>query len=244
MAVNPDDLLIFKLREKPKQTPEPAAVAAQPPEAARQQPPAGTGQGTAASGTGSPGAQAGQGFGAGAQYYSPDVQAQMAFPAPQKQASKGKEVNALSYLAGTLFLISAGVFMYLTLPQAIYLLNYISTTGAVAFLSSFLISLNYDYATTLMNMALVALSAACGLLMFARPDKAHRLSGLVSGLVILLVTFEYLSGGEASDLLVVVVLAFFEIGILAYVSMTASSRAAEAEEIKAEEMLWPRVETF
>jgi hypothetical protein len=245
--VDPDDLLIFKLRAKAKQVPNAAerpsagVQAVTPPEAARQQ--AGSsGTATAESqGARSPAEHSAGEVVPETQFrYIQEDQGQVSFPITAKPAGAEKEgIRGYSYIAGTLFMISAVIFGYFIYPQFIFLLSYISNVGLAGFLGA----INYDYGMAAINVALVALSAVCGALMFASPEKAHRFSGIVSSAVILVVTFEYLNS-NAGNLIVVIVLAFFEIGLLAYVSMTASSRAFETESLGPEELMWPRAETF
>ena len=208
MPVNPDDLLIFKLREKTKQAEEQVEAGHET--------------------VGEPDAQRVQ-----------ESQEHVPFPRAVKPSGNADEVNTLSYLSSMFFMASAISFGYLIYPQSLFLIDYAMKIGILAFIGS----INYDYGVSIVNIAFTLLSAASGILMFANPGGSRRFSGIVSSLVILTVTFEYLNGGSGS-LLVIVILAFFEIGMLAYASMTAASGAAEAEELKAEEMLWPRVETF
>lgn len=252
--VDPDDLLIFKLRGKAKQAPaaERPAVAVQavkPPEPVRQQQASAP---VAAAEINAGANQAVQQAPVAERVATSEVlterrythiredQAQVPFPVTAKPETADREgVKGLSYIAGTIFAISAVIFGYLIYPQSLFLMSYISKVGLLGFIGA----INYDYGISAVNVALVALSAACGALMFASPDKAHKLSGIVSSAVILIATFEYLNS-NSSNLIVVIVLAFFEIGILAYVSMTASSRSVEAEDLRPDEMLWPRAETF
>ena len=234
--VNPDDLLIFKLREKAKQPaggdmPAAAVQVLQPPEAAPVPETANRKAAPVIQKVEEP---------APVVEAEPEVQGPVPFPAGvRSETAEKKETNTSSYLAGALFVASAVIFGYIIYPQSLFMLGYISQVGLVPFLSA----ISYAYGITIMNLALVILSVIAGALMFARPEKAHSFSGIVSSLVILAVTFEYLNS-NSEYLLTVVIIAFFEIGILAYVSMTASGRAAEIEERRAEEMLWPRVETF
>jgi hypothetical protein len=253
LMVDPDDLLIFKLRGKAKQAPaaERPAVAVQavkPPEPVRQQ------QASAPVAAAAINAGANQAvqqapaervatsevLNERRYTYIREDQAQVPFPMTAKPETADREgVKGLSYIAGTIFAVSAVIFGYLIYPQSLFLVSYVSKVGLLGFLGA----INYDYGISAVNVALVALSAACGALMFASPEKAHKLSGVVSSAVILIATFEYLNS-NSSNLIVVIVLAFFEIGILAYVSMTASSRSVEAEDLRPDELLWPRAETF
>ncbi len=247
MLVNPDDLLIFKLREKAKPlpgaaTPPAAAQATRPPETILER--AGT-----AAGPETANREATKAKEPAVKEVAPETQYGGAtegkesaqFPATAgPEAGKEEGINFFSYVAGALFIASAIVFGYLVYPQSLFMIGYASKIGLFAFLAS----VNYAYGISIINVALVLLSAVSGVLMFARPEKAHRFSGVVSSLVILVVTFEYLNSNSGYLFVAVIIAAFFEIGILTYVSMALSSRAAESEERRAEEMLWPRVETF
>lgn len=239
MPVNPDDLLIFKLREKAK-SPAAAAEAAQqgaPAPAAPVQSAIPEAKEAPPTEERPPGhAEQGSPYG-----YAPESQGTAPFPAKAGAAAEGKGANAnvVSYLAGALFLAIAVIFGYLIYTPSLFLISDVLKIGLLQFLNS----ISYEYGIATINLALVLLSAAAGALIVARPERAHRFSGIVIALLILAVTFEYLNS-NSENLLVVVVAAFFEMGILAYASMTSTSRAAESNELRTEDIAWPGIEAF
>ena len=257
MPVNPDDLLIFKLREKaklkneaaqaPPKSVAPAATVpvAHPAEEIRKQASVKVGPAPAAKEPAvqreAPNAEESLANEARLEMkygYAPEGVGS----APKKSrvvAAKELSIDLASSVTGALFIISAIVFGYIIYHQSLFIISYISKVGLVAFLAA----INYEYEISLMNITLVLLSAISGMMMLATPGKAHRFGGIVGALVIMAVTFEYLNS-NSEYLFVVILLAFFEIGILAYLSMSTSSRAAEIEDIKQEDIVWPRIETF
>ena len=156
---------------------------------------------------------------------------------PLEPLTSEKQSNVFGIMTGFLFILNALVLAYFIFPQANFVLGYIAKTGV----STFLLSWNYDYGTTLINMILAVLTFAAGILMLARIGKGYSISGVICASMILAVSFEYLTS-NATYLLLVSGMAFISIGTLAYSRM--SSVSLSETEIAPEEVNWPRFETF
>ena len=259
MAVNPDDLLIFKLRKTAgsRQAKEAAPAAAVPearPAAAQQKvrapaaPPAPPSKEAAVRPEEVPkeAEQPRVGWQEREEGYVPEGRKEMPFPQTANAAAEasGTREHIISYLAGAVFLASAAIFGYLIYTPSLFVISDIMKIGLDQFMNSILLnSISYEYEISMLNIALVAFSALSGVLMFARPEKVHRFGGIVVALVILAVTYEYLNT-NSGDLLIVMIAAFFEMGILVYASMAASNQAIEENEIRTEDIAWPRIEAF
>ena len=146
--------------------------------------------------------------------------------------------NTFSTIAGVLFLANAAVFGYFISSQAIFVINYISTNGFSALFANW----SYEYGTALINLILTMLMALGGLLILGRARGSYLLSGLTGAIVLLAVSFEYLTS-NADYLLVVILVAFLGIALLAWSRMSAVE-VAEREFAATTEINWPRIETF
>ncbi|VVB77424.1 Uncharacterised protein [uncultured archaeon] len=147
--------------------------------------------------------------------------------------------NLFAYIAGLLFAIDAVAFGYYIYPQSVFVLNYFLKIGAQAFL----VSLNYSYGLSIAYTLASVLGLLGGILMLLKPDKGHGLSGVTGSMLVLATTFEYLNTGKPY-LLAVTAMAFLGIGVLTYVRMNSVAHTAEVEEKRPEEVLWPGIETF
>ncbi len=146
--------------------------------------------------------------------------------------------NTLIQLAGALFIANAVLFAYFILPQSSFVLGYASSIGMGAFLAS----LNYQYGSTLVNIALVVISAASGVLILANLRRSHLLGGTAGAMLLLILSYEYLNS-SAPYLLLVTIFSFVSIAALVYARMSAVV-AAEGETQAAVQINWPRIETF
>ena len=118
------------------------------------------------------------------------------------------------------------------------MLGYIAKSG----LSTLLLTWNYNYSASVINMVFVALAAVAGLMLFARAKLSRPVSGITGSMLILASTFEYLNS-NATYLLLVSAVSFASVAALAYSRMSAVAEAEE-EEPAPERISWPRIETF
>jgi hypothetical protein len=153
-------------------------------------------------------------------------------PKPVREAS-----NFFSIFAGLLFIGNAILFGYFIYPQSLFIINYIGKTG----IATFMLSWNYEYDISFINLLFMIFTAISGLLMIAKVRQSHFISGIIGASMILAVTFEYLNSG-AAYLLMVSVSSFICIGALAYSRMSAVTQN-ERDEMP-QNVVWPRIETF
>jgi hypothetical protein len=255
VPVNPDDLLIFKMRgmgpkpkkekavkeKKPKERLEiPSAMPEEAiPEAAQPVPPPTEAAITATATFSSVEKELTPEESQRLYGYSPLEQRAPKAGAPTFAAERRRtSINVFAYITGILFIVNALVFGYFTYPQAVFLGNRAVEIG----LLSFIRTLNYDYITSLVNIVLALLSMIGGVVIVTRPKMGHLTGGIVNSLVILAVTFEYLNS-TTNYLLLVNGIAFLSIIFLAYARMS-SAAAIEAEEENFEEFRWPTMEAF
>lgn len=109
--------------------------------------------------------------------------------------------------------------------------------------SSFLLNWSYGYGTSLVNLILTLLSAVSGALMLSNLKRSHMLSGATGSILLLAVSFEYLNS-NATYLLLVSVITFISVVSLAYARMSAVGAIEREEEEIPKEISWPRIETF
>ncbi|MCL5239309.1 MAG: hypothetical protein M1286_02470 [Candidatus Marsarchaeota archaeon] len=109
-------------------------------------------------------------------------------------------------------------------------------------LSSLLLNWSYEYGTSVINLIFTVLSAASGLLMLGGVRKSHMLSGIVGSVMLIAVSFEYLNS-SATYLLIATVITFVSVIALTYARMSAVSDS-EREAPVPQEINWPRIETF
>ena len=157
---------------------------------------------------------------------------------PKAAEEKAEAINVFGLLTGVLFIANGIIFGYFTYPQAIFLASNVAAIG----LPSFIATLNYNYAISLVNVTLILLTLIGGLVMVMKPKMGHLIGGFVNSAVILAVTFEYLNS-STNYLLVVNGIAFLSIVMLVYARMS-SVAALEEEEENPEQFSWPRVEAF
>lgn len=149
-----------------------------------------------------------------------------------------KPKNAFQPIAVALFFIDAAVLAYFLVPQAGLLLDVLTKSGAGA------ISVAWSYGSTisLVNMLFVAATAFAGITLFARVRLSHLISGVTAGMLILASTFEYLNS-NATYLLAISVLSFVGIAAVAYSNMSSVGELEKEEQLP-EKVNWPRIETF
>jgi hypothetical protein len=148
-----------------------------------------------------------------------------------------KEIDVFAVFTGLLFIANALTFGYFIYPQSIFVISYIQKTG----LMSFVLSWNYDYDTSVVNLMLMMLMIISGLLTITKSRISEFISGIVCACMVLAVTFEYLNS-NATYLLLTSVVSFICIGALAYSRMSAVSMAEKEQ--APEDISWPRIETF
>ena len=107
---------------------------------------------------------------------------------------------------------------------------------------SALLGLSYEYSISLANLLLAVFCGLSGLLMIANRKGGHMLTGAVGSALLLMISYEYLNTGVVY-LLIVNVVAFAGIVSLAYARMSAVS-VMESESISPQNVKWPGIETF
>ena len=168
-----------------------------------------------------------------------DLEDMALYAAPRGAPSAGAvRANAFTQVAGALFIVNAVLFAYFILPQSSFVFGYASGIGVGAFLAS----LNYQYGSALVNMALVVLSAASGVLILANLRRGHLLGGTAGAMLLLIVSYEYLNS-SAPYLLLITLFSFASVAALVYARMGAVV-AAESETQGPAQINWPRIETF
>ncbi|MDE1873792.1 MAG: hypothetical protein KGI04_01580 [Candidatus Micrarchaeota archaeon] len=152
-----------------------------------------------------------------------------------------EETNAFSSVAGLLFVANALIFGYFILPQAGFVLGYIAQKG----FSTLVLNWSYEYGTSFINLILALLSGVSGLLMLANIKRSHLICGATGSMMLLAVSFEYLTS-SALYLLVVTFVTFIGVVALAYARMSAISVVEQEEEAMPmpAEVNWPKIETF
>jgi hypothetical protein len=148
-----------------------------------------------------------------------------------------RESGVPAALTGMIFLFNAFVFAYFIYPQSVFVIGYVQHIG----INSFVNSTNYYYDVSLMNIGLVAFTALTGLLIVFRARGSHLMAGMIGSLVAFAATYQYLNS-NANYFLIVSLISFIGIGSLVYSRMAAVSEATR--EIKPEEVAWPMPETF
>lgn len=109
-------------------------------------------------------------------------------------------------------------------------------------IAAFVLSWNYEYGTALVNISLALLSAATGAILFANIRRSHLLGGIAGAMLLLVVSYEYLNS-SATYLLLVTLLSFVSIASLVYARMSAVI-VTESEMPTPAQINWPRIETF
>ena len=144
--------------------------------------------------------------------------------------------NSFTAISSVFFLANATILGYFIYPQALFLIKYINNVGFVNFLNS----LTYSYGISFINLILVVLGLFAGLILYAKNKKWFYISWAIDAFILIIVSYEYLTL-NSSYLLAISVLAFINIGTLAYSRLSASTEVVS--EIK-EEVNWPKVEIF
>ncbi len=144
--------------------------------------------------------------------------------------------NSFTAISSVFFLANATILGYFIYPQALFLIKYINNVGFVNFLNS----LTYSYGISFINLILVVLGLFAGLILYAKNKKWFYISWVIDAFILIIVSYEYLTL-NSSYLLAISVLAFINIGTLAYSRLSASTEVVS--EIK-EEVNWPKVEIF
>lgn len=147
--------------------------------------------------------------------------------------------NVFAVLSGFLFIINSAVFGYFIYPQAIFIAKYIQAVG----IQYFLFNWNYAYGISFINLVFVFLCLVCGLLTLINVRKSNIICTATGSVMLMTVSFEYLNS-STTYLLAVTMIAFASIIALAYARMSAV-RIVEMElPTTSEPIPWPRIETF
>lgn len=152
-----------------------------------------------------------------------------------------REGNTFQKYAGVVFLVNAVLLAYFVYPQWPLLANYVAKVGVATLLTN----LGTAYGASLFNIIVIVLGALAGASLFGRSGRGFLLSTFSGSVIIILISYEFLSS-NATYLLAVMVLAFISIVVLAFSRMSATSEKATFEEIKpaTTEVQWPQIETF
>ncbi|MGA3020358.1 MAG: hypothetical protein ABSD68_00190 [Candidatus Micrarchaeales archaeon] len=148
-----------------------------------------------------------------------------------------KESGIPAAVTGIIFIFNALVFAYFIYPESLFVINYVQHIGIYSFINS----VNFPYDIPIINMTLVALSFLSGLLMMIRIRGSHMIGGVIGSLMTLAVTYEYLNS-NANYLFIVSIVSFISVGSLVYSRMASVSEASK--EIAREDVAWPMPETF
>lgn len=154
-------------------------------------------------------------------------------------AARGR--SAFAYLSSLLFISESAVLSYFAYPQFDFLLKHIYAVG----ITQFVLTLNYNYAVLTANILLAALGLVSSAIVLVKSGKASFVSGLIAGLLLIVLSYEYLNS-NVEYLLALSVLSCVNIGAIAIsrMSYAGSKEIAEAEEEEMMDIEWPRVETF
>lgn len=147
-------------------------------------------------------------------------------------------VSVFSRLSGAFFILTALVLGYSIYPQSAFVVEYLVKTGV----SSLWVSWNANYAIALINTILAIFSGIGGLLMLNGVKKSHLMCGFTGAAMLLMTSFEYLNS-NATYTLLVSLMAFVSIVTLAYARMSAVV-VMEREYPSNVEISWPRMESF
>jgi hypothetical protein len=154
-----------------------------------------------------------------------------------KEEYKSEKLNSFTIMSSTFFLANSVLLAYFVYPQTTFILNYIQKVG----FSSFLSALTYSYSISFINTLLIAFGVIGGLLVFGRKSRWFYISWSIAAGILLIVSYEYLTT-NFYYLLAISVIAFINIGTLAYSRMSVATEKATEESIQ--EMKWARAETF
>ncbi len=140
-------------------------------------------------------------------------------------------------MSSAFFLANSILLAYFVYPQSTFIINYIQKVG----FSGFLNTLTYSYSISFINTLLVVLGIIGGLLVFAKKSRWFYASWSIAAGILLIISYEYLTT-NFYYLLAISIIAFINIGTLAYsrMSLTASRASSEIRE----EISWARAETF
>jgi hypothetical protein len=147
-------------------------------------------------------------------------------------------VSVFSRMSGIFFIITALTLAYSIYPQAIFVASYLIKTAP----SNLWVNWNLGYAISLINAILVVFSAVGGLMMFRGVKNSEIMCSFTGAVMLLITSFEYLNS-NASYTLIVSIFTFVSIISLAYARMSAVS-VIERELPTNAEISWPRIETF
>ncbi len=147
-------------------------------------------------------------------------------------------VSTFSIITSALFVLNAIVFEYFIHGQSLFVINYINMVGVEAFLLNW----NYTYVVAFFNLFIAVMCVISGLLMLTKIKNGYLIAAGTASIMIVGVSQEYLNS-DATYLLMMSVLSFITIVALAYTRMSAV-RMKEREEIFPFQVDWPRLENF
>lgn len=147
-----------------------------------------------------------------------------------------ESISLLQIFAGLALLATAITFGYYVYPQLQYTATYLGSVGFLNFFAT--INLPYDF--TMLNAFFILLTFIGGIRMFSKSQGRGSFGGVSCGLLIIVVLFEYLNS-NAQYLLWILMLAFVSVGLVAYSKM--SYEGAETEKMLSS-LSWPVIEAF
>lgn len=146
--------------------------------------------------------------------------------------------NGFARLSGLLFTINALVFVYFIMPQLGFLAGLIHKIGFISFVTTF----TYGYGIAFVNLILACLSLLSGQLMFSETRRNQLLGTATGSMMLLTVSFEYLNSTAGASLLIVCLIAFASVVSLAVSRMSAISVVRSEQTTPM--IQWPRIEAF
>ncbi len=141
------------------------------------------------------------------------------------------------YIASIIFILSALLLSYSIYPEAAYLGHYVMTT-------SFLVAYNViitTYSISVLNLLAVFFCFVSGIVILTNSRRAHTFCGLVLGLMLILMTYEYLNF-NAQYLFIIAAATIINMAVIAggRMSLLGMKRFEESYS----QVDWPRPEVF
>ena len=146
---------------------------------------------------------------------------------------------SFSHLAGAILIIGAFVLAYFIYPTAIFFLNTISAKGFSYFINTFVSTYTYQA----INLSIMFFSFVFGLLLIAKPRLGFYPSLMLGVLALIALSYQYFNTGTDYFLLVTAI-ELAGLASLMYSRMSASTMDVTEQEIKPNDINWPRPEVF
>lgn len=147
--------------------------------------------------------------------------------------------NIFVYMAAFLLIANSLILAYYIQSQIRYLISEVFKVGAY----HFIYNMNYTYALSLVNIILVVLGIASGILVINKPEKGYYASSFVIAFSVLIFTYEY-ANTNAYYLFIVTGISFVSLVVLAVGKMNYLGSRALKEQIEPKTFDWPTVEAY